>query len=344
VSRSFLEHHQDLFNRRIDTGRICDGHGDLRAEHIYFYHGVQIIDCIEFNDRFRYGDRAVDLAFLHMDMEHLGHSEFGRAFLAAYADKSDDQEIYALIDFYATYRALVRLKVTALHCQELQQEQQQALRAEAKRYVNQAYRYAVQFSRPTLWVFCGLPATGKSTLAEALSEVLSIDSFHSDRIRKEDRFSTGHHVVPFGQELYRPGMRQRVYTKLLAMAQDTLKAGHSVILDGTFSHRKWRDEARRLSDDLDTNFVLVECLCQEKNICSRLKKREKKAGLSDARLEHLSQISKEFEPVLEFPREIHLKVDTDQSLLRSLGEVLSKGYALKCQQVQQIISLRSTEF
>jgi uncharacterized protein len=54
-------------------GKFLDGHGDLRTDHIYFVDGIQIIDCIEFNDRFRYGDAAIDLAFLHMDMEQLGY-------------------------------------------------------------------------------------------------------------------------------------------------------------------------------------------------------------------------------------------------------------------------------
>ncbi len=343
VSRSFLQHHKRLFNHRIETGRICDGHGDLRADHIYFHDGLQIIDCIEFNDRFRYGDRAVDLAFLYMDMEHLGHAEHGRALLAAYVDEADDPGIYALIDFYATYRALVRLKVTELHCGEVQQAEQQALRAKAKRYVDQAYQYAIQFSRPTLWVFCGLPATGKSSLGEALGGTLSISSFMSDRIRKESQPDTDQHIIPFGQGLYRPGMRQRVYTKLLALAQETLKAGHSVILDATFSYRKWRDEVRRLSDDLDTNLVFVECLCSEKTIRSRLKRRETTSSLSDARFEHFSRILEDFELIVELPPEIHLKVNTEQPLHRSLAEVLSKGYASKCQQLRQLLLRDTTE-
>ena len=75
-SRGFLRDRGRLFQRRIAEGRICDGHGDLRAEHVYFLDQIQIIDCIEFNERFRYGDTAVDLAFLHMDVERLGGRRF----------------------------------------------------------------------------------------------------------------------------------------------------------------------------------------------------------------------------------------------------------------------------
>jgi hypothetical protein len=68
TSRDFLRDRGNLFQKRIRSGRICDGHGDLRTEHVYFQDGIQILDCIEFNDRFRFGDVAVDLAFLHMDL------------------------------------------------------------------------------------------------------------------------------------------------------------------------------------------------------------------------------------------------------------------------------------
>jgi len=337
VSRSFLDHRRPLFDRRVKAGRIRDGHGDLRTDHIYFYQGIQIIDCIEFNDRFRYGDATVDLAFLHMDMEHLGHSEWSRALLAAYVDQADDPELYALIDFYATYRALVRLKITALRYRDVETAEQEVLKDEAQRYVHQAYQYAIQFSRPTLWVFCGLPATGKSSLAEALAKTLSISLFQSDRIRKETQLGSDEKVAPFGQGPYRPGMRQRVYVKLLAVAHETLKRGHSVILDATFSHHKWRHEAWRLTADLDTNLIFVEGVCKEETIRSRLKQRETTSGLSDARLEHFSQMIEDFEPLVELPGEIHLKIDTDQPLRRALAEVLSKGFACKCRQVAQLL-------
>ena len=45
-SRGFFRDHGGLFQRRVAEGRICDGHGDLRAEHVYFLDQIQIIDCI----------------------------------------------------------------------------------------------------------------------------------------------------------------------------------------------------------------------------------------------------------------------------------------------------------
>lgn len=42
---------------RMEQGYVKDCHGDLRLEHCYFLDDeIAVIDCIEFNDRFRYSD------------------------------------------------------------------------------------------------------------------------------------------------------------------------------------------------------------------------------------------------------------------------------------------------
>ena len=337
VNRSFFNDHLDLFNRRVQTGRIRAGHGDLRTDHVYFYQGIQIIDCIEFNDRFRYGDAAVDLAFLHMDMEHLGFSELSRNFLNAYVNKAGDPELYALIDFYAAYRAIVRLKVTCLRSQEIENSQRRFLKNEIKRYTDQAYQYAIRFSRPTLWIFCGLPATGKSSLSHMAAKALSADLFQSDRLRKEIGLPSQPGVAPFGKGRYRPELRHHIYAHQLARAQEKLKKGRSVILDATFAHRKWRDDAHQLAADLDTNIIFAECVCNSETLRTRLKKRETETGLSDARLQHFPQLLEDFEPIDELNSEIHFTINTDQPVQGALVKLLAEGYTSKCVQVGKIL-------
>jgi aminoglycoside phosphotransferase family enzyme/predicted kinase len=337
VNRSFFNDHLDLFNRRVQAGRIHDGHGDLRADHIYFYQGIQIIDCIEFNDRFRYGDAAVDLAFLHMDMEHLGFPELSRIFLTAYVDKADDPELYALIDFYAAYRAIVRLKITCLRLKEVENSEQHFLTNEIRRYTDQAYQYAIRFSRPTLWILCGLPATGKSSLSRRTANALCTDLFQSDRLRDEIELPAQPGVAPFGKGRYRPELRHHLYSHLLARAQEKLKKGRSVILDATFAHRKWRADARQLAADLDTNIIFAECVCNLKTLRTRLKRRETEAGVSDARLQHLPQLLEDFETINELNADIHFTVNTEQNVHNTLIELLAEGYARKCVQVGKVL-------
>jgi aminoglycoside phosphotransferase family enzyme/predicted kinase len=337
VNRSFFNDHLDLFNRRVQAGRIRDGHGDLRTDHVYFYQGIQIIDCIEFNDRFRYGDAAVDLAFLHMDMEHLGFPELSRNFLNAYVDKAGDPEIYTLIDFYAAYRAIVRLKIKCLRLKEIENSEQRFLMDEIRRYTDQAYQYAIRFGRPTLWILCGLPATGKSSLSRKAADALSADLFQSDCLRKEIGLFSQPGVAPFGKGRYRAELRHLVYAHLLAKAQKKLKKGHSVILDATFAHRKWRADACQLAADLDTNIIFAECVSNLKILRTRLKRRETETGISDARLQHLPQLLEDFEPINELNAETHFTVNTEQNVDSTLIKLLAEGYACKCAQVGKIL-------
>ena len=338
INRAFLRLNKNLFERRIKTNRISDGHGDLRSEHVYFHQGLHIIDCIEFNDRFRFGDTALDLAFLYMDMEHLGFGEWGRTFLTEFVNLTEDWELYQLLDFYAAYRSVVRLKVTCFRFSEATDEEKRALRAEARLFLNQTYRYCLRFGRPTLWIVCGQPATGKSSLSKEIAKAFSIPVFTSDQIRKEDHTFKKGPAPSSGEELYSPERRQHVYGHLLARAQDTLSAGKSVILDAMFSLEKWRDDARGLAGDSDSNIIFVECVCREETARARLKSRDEELDiLSDARLDNYREILKDFQPMVNLPPEIHVLADTDRPLNVILSKALSEAYTLRCLQVQDLL-------
>lgn len=340
VSRNFLKHRHSLFKGRIAAGRIRDGHGDLRPEHVYFWDGIQIIDCIEFNERFRYGDVASDLAYLIMDMDLLGFADLSIPLLESYVRNSSDMECYSILDFYALYRALVKVKVACFRSTETADiEEQSALKHRAGEYLDLAYRYAVQFGRPILWVVCGLAATGKSTMAAKLGEIFSISVLRSDNIRKR---LLGLHldkpmVVPYGTGIYRAGMRQRVYSHLLGLAMDELKQGRSVVLDATFSQARWREEAQQLGRDLDASVIFVECISSETSIKRRLNQRKKLLSTSDARLEHFDQMIASYEPLREIPKPQHIRLDTDQPLGECLLRLLSDGYAKKRSLVDQLV-------
>jgi aminoglycoside phosphotransferase family enzyme len=111
-TEDFLLQNAALFRRRVKEGIIRDCHGDLHAAHICFGDGsICIYDCIEFNDRFRYGDVASEVAFLAMDLDHYGRADLSRRFVSAYVAASGDAELGALLNFYKCYRAYVRGKV-----------------------------------------------------------------------------------------------------------------------------------------------------------------------------------------------------------------------------------------
>jgi aminoglycoside phosphotransferase family enzyme/predicted kinase len=338
INRSFLKLHESLFERRVKTKRISDGHGDLRSEHVYFYQGLQIIDCIEFNDRFRYGDTALDLAFLYMDMEHLGFGEWGRVLLTEFVNLTEDWELYQLVDFYAAYRSVVRLKVSCFRFSETTEDEKRAQREEVRLFLNQAYNYCLRFGRPTLWVFCGTPATGKSHLSKEIANAMSVPVFQSDLVRKEEAVFKKERVSSSGKRLYRLERRQLVYGFLLARAQDTIKSGRSVILDATFGLERWRDDVRELAEDMGCNIIFIECVCREETAKKRLKERENEQdALSDARLDNYRDILKNFQPMSELPLEIHIVADTDRPLKETMTKVLSEAYTLRGLQVEAML-------
>lgn len=144
-TNNFYEKKKDLFEQRIKEKRIRDCHGDLHMEHICFTEkGPVIIDCIEFNDRFRYGDTVGDIAFLLMDLDYHKGKDLANILwnhykrLANETDKSEE-----LLRFYKVYRAFVRGKVNSFQLDDPaigQKEKKEAIER-ARSYFELAYSY-----------------------------------------------------------------------------------------------------------------------------------------------------------------------------------------------------------
>ena len=140
---NFVATNKSLFNKRIMDGRIRDCHGDLHAAHVCISNGIYIYDCIEFNDRFRYGDVASEIAFLAMDLDRYQRADLSRAFVNAYARLSQDKELLQLLNFYKCYRAYVRGKVASFMLDDLHvsEEEKTSALAAARRYFELAESY-----------------------------------------------------------------------------------------------------------------------------------------------------------------------------------------------------------
>ena len=136
----------DRFQARIDQGRIRDCHGDLYSANICLDDRIHIYDCIEFNDRFRYCDVASDVAFLAMDLDFHGLDGLRDRFIDRFCDRSGDQELRAMLDFYCCYRAYVRGKIGLFTAADPAVDpgvREQNLAAAGK-YFELAERYAVR--------------------------------------------------------------------------------------------------------------------------------------------------------------------------------------------------------
>lgn len=330
VNSSFLQRRKRLFERRVKEHKIREGHGDLRAEHIYFTpDGIQIIDCIEFNRRFRCGDAASDLAFLAMDLDFEGYPGLDRTLIEAYVHHSGDRDVLVLLDFYKCYRAFVRAKVNCFRLKQggLAAEEQSDLRSQTERLVDLAYQYALQYTRPTIWVVCGMIASGKSTVAEALADALQVRTMRSDVVRKKlfDRQLLDSQTAGFGEGIYSEDATSLTYGKLLLLAQEEVEKDRSVILDATFGHKNQRREVLRLAEDMDADIVFVECRCPEAVIRKRLREREKSPSVSDARLMHLPEFKARYEALDEIPPAIKIMIDTSEPLEENLEKILLRA-------------------
>ena len=115
LAHRYLDGRATLLVERIASGRIVDGHGDLLADDIFCLDdGPRILDCLEFDDRLRWGDVLYDVGFLAMDLERLGRPDLALAFLDWYREYSGETHPPSLEHLYIAYRALVRAKISCL--------------------------------------------------------------------------------------------------------------------------------------------------------------------------------------------------------------------------------------
>jgi len=114
----FYETQENIFWDRIRKAKIRDCHGDLHMEHISIGERVSIFDCIEFNQRFRYGDTLSDIAFLLMDLEFHGAETMAEEFWKAYKSLAKEEDVEDLLRFYKVYRAIVRAKVNGFQLED----------------------------------------------------------------------------------------------------------------------------------------------------------------------------------------------------------------------------------
>ena len=230
----FLRDHADLFERRVATGRIRDGHGDLRLQHVYLdaNDDVTVIDCIELNERFRVADVCSDVACLSMDLAAHARVDLAERLLSTYARETGDYEIYGVVDFYESYRAFVRGKIAALLASDPSKSAaaRRAAATEARKY----FVLALVCGRRDLLAPSVVAVGGPQTPAKrAIAE----------RIRDETSAAV---VVELDADVMRH-------------ANVILGSGRSVVLDATFRTPAMRRAAKKLAARHDVPFLFVEC-------------------------------------------------------------------------------------
>lgn len=340
--RRDLEQVGELLEARRAAGRIRDGHGDLRLEHVYFTDAeadaagdIVIVDALEFNGDLRCCDTALDACFFAMELEASGRSDLAAYFLYRFARESEDYDFYPLIDLYVCHRALVRAKVACLLAADRQTPATKTARKreEAERLLALALEHAQLGARPigdrgAVVAVGGLVGTGKSTLAEALALEIGFPVVSSDRVRKHLSGVAAEDRAPAAA--YTAGVTARTYDEIFRRAAAVLDAGRGVILDATFSERAHRDAARAFAERRALPFLFVETTCPPQVVEKRVRERASGPSESDADLAVLAEMRRRFQAVDELHELQKLVVDTTQPA--PLSTIASRLLALRAQQ------------
>ncbi|MEQ8211533.1 MAG: AAA family ATPase [Lacipirellulaceae bacterium] len=305
-----------LFDRTRD-GRIVDGHGDLRAEHIFLETPPVVIDGIEFSEELRQIDVLDELSFLAMDCTRLGSSDIGEKLLDTYTKLSGDRPPLRLRDFYKSYRATVRAKVALLRVSQSTGKARKRCLREFHQYLKWADHYASRIGGPYLFIIGGLMGTGKSTLAAGLAEIIAAKVISTDTIRRK-LFGGSESPADFGEGNYRPELRETVYREMFIEAGEALDFGQTVILDGTFLTDEQRQRATSLAIKHGANPVHIQCECPIDEARLRIIERSSSSD-SEARPELLRQQVAEREELADSHKCI--RIDSSQSMLMMIDDI-----------------------
>jgi aminoglycoside phosphotransferase family enzyme/predicted kinase len=292
LTEEALERHRALIERRADRNVPRDTHGDLRLGHVYYFPNRQppddlvVIDCIEFNERFRFADPVSDMAFLYMGLIYQGRRDLAEAFAGAYFSASGDAEGRALLPLYTSYRAAIRGKVESIKLArpELSADELALARLKAKgSWLLALGELEAPSRRPCLILIGGLPGAGKSTLARALADRGNFRVIRSDLVRKQlaGLPHTDQARQPFGGGIYSQEWTERTYAECLRQAKELLFEGACVVVDANF-----RDEAQRVGFlDSATRWgvpgLFLCCVAPSEVVRSRLANRREDASDAD---------------------------------------------------------------
>lgn len=328
---AFVRHQLDwmapVFERRVTERRIRDCHGDLRAESIWMdpSGSFQVFDCIEFNERFRYGDVASEVAFLASDLDWRGRPDLAWNWVEAYVDASADQDLRCVLPFYKCYRAFVRGKVEALEQHGVGSITDRCRHGQAAReHFELAELYTLRFP-PTLFVTCGQIGSGKTTLARGLASVLALPVISSDVVRKQLAGMDPRERRPsaLDQGLYRPEVSRQTYDAMYGQATAILRQGQSVILDATFGQADERRRAAEAARLAGAGWMVLHVEAPDSVIYQRLTARSQgQTSESDAGSEIFDQVRTRFEPPQGLPASHLVRVPMSSAIRNAVQQAV----------------------
>lgn len=328
-----LEKLGSLIEERARRHVPRDTHGDLHLEHVYLLpdrdppEDLVVIDCIEFNERFRYADPISDMAFLAMDLLFHGRPDLERRFSRAYLQASGDTEGMELLPFYRSYRAAIRGKVDGMVTDEEEvpaEERRRAVRRARGHWLLALSEIEEPARRPALVLVGGLPGTGKSTLAGELAERAGFQVVSSDRVRKELAGLDPSQAADadFEKGLYAPEWTRRTYRACLERVREGLFRGRRLLVDASFREEEKRRWFRETAREWGVRHVLLVCRAPAEVVRDHLEGRGPTA--SDADWKVYRRAAETWEEPETATRRVVAPVSTAETVEASVREALER--------------------
>jgi len=129
-----------LLEERVSAGKVVEGHGDLRPEHICLCDPIAIFDCLEFSEELRQVDPFDEMAFLGVECALLGAAQAGQTLVANLAQRLDCEPPRELVSLYAAWRAVLRARLSVAHLLDASPRQPEKWEPLASRYLDLAQR------------------------------------------------------------------------------------------------------------------------------------------------------------------------------------------------------------
>ena len=165
---------------------------------------------------------------------------------------------------------------------------------------------------PSVVLICGLPGTGKSSIASMLHDFLgwSVVSTEVMRSRLFD-YTVDKHDIDFSDDEL-----CIVYKIVCIMTEFLVRKKLSVIVEGVFRSKKQRNSILNISENLGAIVVKVFLTGSDMEIMHRLKVRLEAGNIAPAGPRTFRSIKKRFEPV----ESDYLIYDTTKTMLEEVAE------------------------
>ncbi len=113
--------------------------------------------------------------------------------------------------------------------------------------------------RGTLLIFCGIPGSGKTTIAGLVAR----------RLNRAVHLQTDSFRTAIPDPTYSGSESKFVYRALIAAGREALRAGYDTILDGTFPREEFRREALTKLSRYCENATVVNLWCDPNTAYAR---------------------------------------------------------------------------